>query len=229
LFNVAGDTSAPPTNAAWSGTLLFSLFNSNQGFRLMSTGDGESVDTLNDWRDALFAYASYRAGFGAAVLQVAKQSLSFPLGDPVQNARDASILGSTWGSFVSSNGWTSFFNTLLSGSISPALTAAFNQIELYGQRKILDMLRGSYYAQSFGDTVSDAAFKANAFAFAQQLGLTGQSLQVRHLSASEILAGAMAAGPSQSTYIAALVALSPFVITNGTWTSNEVKLVRFAK
>ena len=59
LFNKdLNDTAAPPKNAAWSGSLLFSLLRSDQTNRLMQGGgDPAKIDTLNDWRDALYDLA----------------------------------------------------------------------------------------------------------------------------------------------------------------------------
>ncbi|MCH7335444.1 hypothetical protein [Acinetobacter sp. NIPH 2699] len=69
LFNRdPNDTAASEkANSAWSGTLLFTQLTSDQSYRLMSKGDNPlAVDSLNDWRDVLYAYVSYEAGFKAA-------------------------------------------------------------------------------------------------------------------------------------------------------------------
>lgn len=60
LFNRdPSDTAAElQQNAAWSGTLLFSLLGSDQTGRLLGTGASGQLDTLNDVRDVLFAYVS---------------------------------------------------------------------------------------------------------------------------------------------------------------------------
>ena len=88
LFNISNDTANTPTNAAWSGTLLFTLLNSNQSGRLIASGSTDSVDTINDWRDVLFA----KLALDKAILPTAA---AFLLENPIQKAVDTIIMGNT--------------------------------------------------------------------------------------------------------------------------------------
>jgi len=53
-------------NAAWSGSLLFTLLGHDQSWRLMDFGVKGEIDTLNDVRDVLYAYESYDKGLSKA-------------------------------------------------------------------------------------------------------------------------------------------------------------------
>lgn len=62
LFQVlgAGDT-AFASNAAWSGAILFTPLGSDQSWRMFSSGNAGAVDTLDDWKNLIFAYDSFAA------------------------------------------------------------------------------------------------------------------------------------------------------------------------
>ncbi|SDC09137.1 hypothetical protein [Acinetobacter boissieri] len=69
LFNrdLKDSASRDGGNAAWSGTLLFTLLRNDQTWRLIGRGNSPlKIDSLNDWRDILYAYYSYKKGVMAA-------------------------------------------------------------------------------------------------------------------------------------------------------------------
>lgn len=69
LFNrdLTDSAAEEQNNAAWSGTLLFTLLGDDQTGRLIGRGkDATLIDSLNDWRDILYAYYSYKKGVMAA-------------------------------------------------------------------------------------------------------------------------------------------------------------------
>lgn len=71
-------------SAAWSGVLLFSSFDQpdvpggavDETGRLISTGSPDTADTLDDWRNVLYANYSYTNGVLAAGLEGASELLS---------------------------------------------------------------------------------------------------------------------------------------------------------
>lgn len=71
LFNgdLNDSAAAEKANSAWSGALLFEDLTSDQTWRLMSTGNPDTIDTLSDIRDILFAFQAYGEGIKSAVTQ----------------------------------------------------------------------------------------------------------------------------------------------------------------
>ena len=170
-------------NSAWSGSLLFSLLRSDQTGKLMSTGaSSASIDTLNDWRDVLYAYKSYEAGLKAAVVGSAATLLLSQTGSPEQRAQaattiatDTLVMGATVYGYVS-NGLSDIKTAILSGTPNPTLKEAFTVIGNVGQNKFLDMLMGAVQAKQLLGTTTDANFAATAKAFFG--ALTPQELQI---------------------------------------------------
>ncbi|GGI54681.1 calcium-binding protein [Oxalicibacterium solurbis] len=218
LFNIAGDTIAPPVNAAWSGSLLFTLLGSNQNDRLMSTGDSvDQIDTVNDWRDVLFAYDSYLAGLKAAFVAFSSESQ----GDLEQYNRDVGIMGETIQSYLSVPGQTfdNLWDALPFASLNnpvtttPALRDAFRLIDTYGEERILDWLHASITGDPVVPT-TNVTFAANAKAFADAIGTDGKTWDVQFITDSNQLM-AMAKGEGAEGLAArnALHMLSPMVVS----------------
>lgn len=116
LFNADPlDTAAESQqNSAWSGTLLFGLLSSDQSGRLIGTGGGSSIDTLNDMRDVLYAYQAYQAGLWQASLAGVS---GFLLG--TSNTGNTFVTGfATLTSYIS-NGGTDVLGALLLGTSNP--------------------------------------------------------------------------------------------------------------
>jgi len=59
VFKGLGEDTAYTQNAAWSGSLLFSLLGGNETGRLFSTGEAQTLDTLDDWKNALIAFDAF--------------------------------------------------------------------------------------------------------------------------------------------------------------------------
>lgn len=160
LFNKTGDTSAPPINSAWSGSLLFSLLRSDQTNRLMQGGgDPAKIDTLNDWRDVLYAYRSYEAGFVAARSAYLFESQE-------QALVDTTILGTTALGYINGPGTLqSLQDAVVGGTPNPTLKEAFSVIGNVGQNKFLDMLMGAIQGKNLLGITTDDNFSSAAQAF----------------------------------------------------------------
>ena len=200
LFKFAGDTAAPPINAAWSGTLLFGLLRSDQTGKLMSTGDGGSIDTLNDWRDVLFSAAAYSKGLKAAWT-------AYWAGDEYQKDRDFKVLDQTvTGYLLSSGDPASLAGAVINGTANPTLKAAFKVIGDVGQNKYLDMLMGAIQGKPLLGSTTDANFASKANTFFSAYGTTLQAISAELLP---ITAGGMASKAQTDVNVrAALAALS---------------------
>ena len=189
-------------NAAWSGSLLFSLLRSDQTDRLMNGGgDSKKIDTLNAWRDVLYAQVSYSKGLQAAFT-------AYWAGSGDQKDRDFKTLDQTiTGYLLSSGDATSLLSAVTNGTPNPTLKAAFKVVGDAGANKFLDMLMGAVQGKPLLGTTTDANFATTAKAF---LGaLTPAELQ--RISASLMPTGASAIAELAKTDVnarSALVALS---------------------
>ncbi|PJG69036.1 calcium-binding protein, partial [Acinetobacter seifertii] len=186
LFNRdPNDTAASDKlNSAWSGTLLFTQLTSDQNYRLMSAGDKKTIDTLNDWRDVLYAYVSYEAGFKAA-------RAKFLLENSIQQSTDQAILGDTFYGYIT-GGKTliDYISTLVMGTDNQGLLSSFQIIQYIGVNRFLDMLMGAVLGKPIIGATNDDNFFINAKTFFQSsiLGLATQSLNKFTLSELTLLA-----------------------------------------
>ena len=202
LFKKPGDTSAPPINSAWSGTLLFSLLRSDQTNRLMQGGgDPTKIDTLNDWRDVLYAQVSYSKGLQAAFT-------AYWSGDVDQKDRDFKTLDQTVTGYLRSSGDSaSLLSAVTNGTPNATLKAAFKVIGDAGANKFLDMLMGALQGKALSGTTTDANFSATAKTFLGEL----TPAQLQSISASLMPTSASAIAELAKTDVnarSALVALS---------------------
>lgn len=123
-----GDT-AFLQNSAWSGTLLFSLLRSDQTAKLISTATTTAIDTLNDWRDVLYAAAAYAKALPAA-------NAAYWSGSLAQKTTDMAVMGTTIISYFNSGHTTAdVWNTVLSGASNGMVGNAFTLIGDVGQNK----------------------------------------------------------------------------------------------
>ncbi|WP_109439549.1 calcium-binding protein [Acinetobacter haemolyticus] len=188
LFNRdPNDTAAElGANSAWSGALLFTQLTSDQSYRLMSKGDKPLVvDSLNDWRDVLYAYVSYEAGFKAAATEFLKNVIIDETIGSNQTAKDIAILGQTfYGYVVGEKTFIDYLSTLVTGTDNQKLLSSFGLINSVGVNRFLDMLMGAVLGKSIIGTTNDDNFFANARAFFQSsiLDLETQSLNQSSLS-----------------------------------------------
>ena len=174
LFNAnLQDTAAElQQNSAWSGGLLFSLLRSDQTGRLMNGGgDTRQIDTLNDWRDVLYAYKSYEAGLKAAVIGGAQTLALSQSGSPEQRAQaattiatDTLVMGATLYGYVNS-GASDVLGAILAGTPNPTLKAAFQTIGNMGANTFLDMLMGAVQGKSLLGATTNSNFASTAKAF----------------------------------------------------------------
>ena len=184
LFNRDPDDTAAAlnSNSAWSGSLLFSLLRSDQTNRLMQGGgDPAKIDTLNDWRDVLYAYRSYEAGVKATIAGATTTTALALLGTPLQKvqalatqATDLAIMGATLYGYASS-GSGDLQSATIAGTPNPTLKSAFGTIGGSGANRFLDMLMGAVQGKQLLGTTTDTDFAANAKTF---FDLTPSQLQV---------------------------------------------------
>lgn len=159
-------------NSAWSGSLLFSLLNSNQTFRLMNTGDTGEIDTLSDLRDVLFAYMAYAEGIKAAAIVFAQNAAvaalipTVPTSAGEQCQRDALIMGQTLTSYMTSGGGLSGLkDIILDSTDDPVLKKAFSVIGDVSPPKFVDMIMGAVLGKCVigGTTDQNIDSTINAF------------------------------------------------------------------
>lgn len=153
------DTAAEKqNNAAWSGTLLFTLLRNDQTGRLIGRGNSPlKIDSLNDWRDILYAYYSYKKGVMAAAKKGTFTLFTFLFNPNFNNIQtsaeelssDIGTLTKTGMSYfdeqrgdVFDKGGT-LFQTLWSGSDNSEMIKAFQLIDYMGENSFLDMLQGA--------------------------------------------------------------------------------------
>ena len=217
LFKRDESDTAFTRNSAWSGTLLFSLLRSDQTGRLTSTGNGSSIDTLNDWRDVLYAYKSYEAGFVAARSAYLFESRE-------QAVRDTVVLGATALGYVNGPGtFQSLKDAVVNGTPNPTLKEAFKVIGDVGQNKFLDMLMGAVQGKPLLGTTTDTNFQANVQAFFG--ALTPAQLQAINAKQMPVDATELAAlGRNDAHARAALAALSVVSVQVSNAVADQFKL-----
>ena len=236
LFNRdRNDTAAEQQqNSAWSGALLFSLLRSDQTGKLMSTGaSSASIDTLNDWRDVLYAYKSYEAGIKATVAGAATTATLALIGTPLQKAQalatqavDLTIMGATLFGYAYS-GAGDLLGAVRAGTSNPTLKEAFKVISEVGQNKFLDMLMGAVIGKPLIGTTTDTNFQANIQAFFG--ALTPAQLQAINAKQMPLDATELAALASKDANArAALAALSIVSVEVSNAAADQFKLYNAA-
>ena len=86
----------------------------------MRTGSDAGIDTLNDWRDVLYAYTAYRNGLRAAFD-------TYWSSDAEQKDRDVKIMDKTiTGYLLSSGDPLSLASAIVNGTTNPTLNHARN-------------------------------------------------------------------------------------------------------
>lgn len=217
LFNRdLNDTAAEKqANSAWSGTLLFTQLTSDQTFRLTSKGaDASKVDSLNDWRDVLYAYVSYEAGFKAA-------RTKFLLENSIQQSTDQAILGDTFYGYVTGEKtFIDYISTLALGTDNQGLLSFFQMIQYVGVNRFLDMLMGAVSGEPILGTTNNDNFFANAKAFFQSSILNLETQSLNQLS----LANLITLAETDANTRAALNALSLVSVQTSTAVQNKFVL-----
>lgn len=200
VFSSMPSDTAYIKNAAWSGAVLFPMLSSDQTSRLMSTGDPAKVDTLNDWRDVLFAYDSAEAALGAAVAAYALDGAS-------QLAIDTQILGEVAASAIRAGGGMSGVETLFAHS---PVFSAIQSIFKYGENNFLGWIVDAY---ANGQNASGGNFEQAASLWASSMGQSGVNINGQIESPSQIAADAKTSGSAGLAARNALLNLDPFVVT----------------
>lgn len=224
LFNRnVNDTAAEEqANSAWSGTLLFTQLTSDQSYRLMSTGDDKlAVDSLNDWRDVLYAYVSYEAGLKAAATEFLKNMVIDEIVGGNQTAKDISILGKTFYGYVKGEKtFIDYIATLAAGADNQNLLSAFKLINVVGKNRFLDMLMGVSLGKPLIGKINDDNFFASAKLFFQSPILTLKTQALDKLTLSELINLAK----NDANIRAALNALSMISIETSTAVKEKFEL-----
>lgn len=204
-------------NAAWAGALLFSPLGGDESWRLMSsnsdsfTGKDYQIDTMNDWRDVLYAKIAFDAAFKAGAAEFTKNLLLSEI-NPTGNASkqlitDAVILGKTNIAFLAAGELNDAFYNAWLGTSNPELLAAFKMIDELGKNAFLDMLMGAQLGDHITMPTTDETFADNSRAyFGSALPLDTTSLY--ELELDEIIALAKQKDSAGENTRAALSALS---------------------
>ncbi|MES2634685.1 MAG: putative Ig domain-containing protein [Pseudomonadota bacterium] len=220
LFNRdPSDTAAElQQNSAWSGSLLFSLLNSNQTNRLVSTGVSGSIDTLNDVRDVLYAAVAYQAGLKAA-------ALTWHFQGSTQRDTDIAIIGNTIVAYLTAPTNESLLTTLRLGATGE-VGKMFKTVADIGAPVFLDMVMGAVQAKALTGTTTSANFEATARAFFGALNPTQlQAVNAKLWSDPAALSAAAQADTAEGASArAALAALSVVSVKISDTVANNFKL-----
>lgn len=210
LFGRDASDTASTVNSAWSGSLLFNMLRSDQTFRLCTTGNStDEIDSLNDFRDVLYAASSYDEGLSAAGATFISE---FP---SLQFGTDVSIFGPTLATYMFFGGGE-LLDTLRFGAAFGPVGSALKTIGAVGEERILDMVMGAYQAKAMIGTTTEENYEDVARAFfgelsPAQLGAspieisTGAKLAMEALTDKDALA-ALAALSVVKVHVASEVA-----------------------
>ena len=217
LFNRdLNDTAAElQQNSAWSGSLLFSLLGSNQTGRLVSTGSGTSIDTLNDIRDVLYAAMAYKAGLQAGAATWATST-------PAQQSKDATIAGATVTAYLSGDQSASSLAATLGNGATGVVGQAFKLIADIGAPKFLDMLSGAAVGKSQLGNTTAANFAERANTFFSAYGTSLQTIGAQLLPTDAAALASKARTDVNAR--AALAALSVVSVQVSTTTADQFSL-----
>jgi Ca2+-binding RTX toxin-like protein len=213
-------------NAAWSGAFGFALLGSPQqaSLSLLSTGGMDIADTLDDWKNVIFAYDAYARATAAGGVQLFKDwILSSISADPVgqfSNTVLKPVLAQVNIGLASGQ-----FNLLVSAVADrTAAGTAIQLVSKYGEATFLDFMRNAYNGAPRFDTTGsvevlsgiqpEGNFAQHARAFAQSFGVNGQQIKMIFVEPTDILAKAKTSDLDAVASRNALRGLTPLVITN---------------
>lgn len=212
--SLQGDT-ALTANSAWAGSLLFAPMGSDQSSRLYSTGLSTTVDTVDDWKNILYAYDS----FVQAIKEVAAWKSALHPGEVWDAAKIfAGLPGIGWSELaedISSNlvqsgdyAWGPKLSRLFQGTPVERPLAAMGR---YGSAEALNMLMSAWLGRPT-DVADEANLLTTAHAFFDSLGSSmTQTLPmalIEDLGVDEI----RAAAKTDIRYRNALQSLSVFLV-----------------
>lgn len=191
-------------NSGWAGSILFTQLHSDQTYRLLgSNKDDASFDTLDDLRNILFSRNSFYKG-----LQGALSSAVDSVG--VQTLTDIGIAWDTItqsGFLTNAIGSNSLFATFFSAT--SAARSLVQQIDVFTDGQLLDMLRRSLNDGVISKTITDNDFKNNALTFFSQVG----DVMQLHIEKISEVSGLQAQARTDFASLVALNSLSLFRFT----------------
>jgi hypothetical protein len=204
LFGSNHSDSAFTNSAAWPGSMLFPLLGSDQSWRLLGSQADQTLNSVDDLKNVLFAYDSIKY----AVSQISTSEwaeLGLVFGDiGVQILRN-----------VASGNASEVANTLGVLAGNSAATAALRLVSDQTPSNTLDMLRSAYEGNPIIGTNAQN-FIANAQSFFAALGADAQSIGLESLanrSASDLINMAKLDSMLGLATRNALSTLSIFVLT----------------
>lgn len=222
-------------NSAWSGALGFNLLGGSDPFEswrlLMDGGDTKEtakVDTLDDFKNILFAVDSYqlayKAGFDAAGLDfvnyVAASTYAAQTGQwPTDNAGP---LAAQFAIMFSSGDFLGLVKNV--AARTPIISPVVNTIVEVGANKFLDMLMGATQGKNLFGTTRDSNFASNAANFFNSYGTTLQSTGAKLLDTSSVAILALSDTADGASARAALVALSYVRVDVSSTVADQLKL-----
>lgn len=210
-------------NAAWSGALLFTPLGSDQSGRLFGSGNGGQVDTLDDWKNILFAYDA----FASAAKYVSSQWTSY-----------ASELCSTFEAIWSLPNASPILSDIVTGAafsgdyLGPRLStmfagtpaeAPFAALHRYGVPATLDMLMSAYLGRPSTSTTAENVEAAMSAFFGQISASAAQGLHVGFIGDQNV-EQIRAAATGDIRYRNALQALSVFLVDPPAGASSALEL-----
>ncbi len=213
-------------NAAWSGTMLFSSFDNSdnpsgavdQTGKLISTGNSNLVaDTMDDWRNVVYAYNAYNNGVSEAI------------------GESGATLKSVEALIGFKNDLAVFLETCqLSGRCYPTVNAAVNDqvaedafqpVLLYGDHSVIHQLKdaasGEFSNPSLNEEPEDFEeyFKSNARALFGGPGNQNQLIEATAHRVDDLVLEAQLCNantqPCDTTAQKSLQGLSIFKVPNG--------------
>ncbi|MGP4844154.1 calcium-binding protein [Marinobacter sp. 1Y8] len=212
----AEDSAGGEQNAAWSGTVLFSALGSDQTQRLTKAG-GQGLNTLDDFKNILFAFDAYARAHEAARSVPLAQITSLD----AQIFTDIGIALSTPISAVDDL-WQLAWNEL-SSLLSGDAQKLGKLIASSGPSAVLDWIKSSYQGESLAGSTTDESFVSSASAFFGNLSPQDQQTTVAQLlpiQKQELVQLAMQDAAVRN----ALYALSPIAVTLPAY-SNDLSLL----
>jgi Ca2+-binding RTX toxin-like protein len=227
--SIASDTAASE-NAAWAGTLLFQFLRppndleSDQTLRLMrsNTATPSVADTMDDWRNLLFAQSAYNHAMGQVIRNAPNDVL------------DATVAGflTELGSFSEAAAYSNLTLTrvfdLRIVTRNSAAADEYVVLGSYPEARTLELLRSAYFGSVRSEN-SERLFSLRARTFfLESVGrVPGQTLSTTYRSPQALVIEALVPGNLEARQ--SLFALTPFSVIGGASTPPEPGLVNLTE
>ncbi|AWF82128.1 hypothetical protein BTJ40_15525 [Microbulbifer sp. A4B17] len=228
--NDSGVNAANGGGAAWSGSILFSMFSqpgslSDESYRLLSVGDKGSFDTVDDFRNILFAFEAFSVAAKEVVTSLAKFETK-PLADDLLIFADLlSVDRGSWeniyeevmeayegaldlaGPALMDWSWNTLLSQMMKGSLAHE---AFSHVADFNIYELVDKL-GELYGFDFG-TVDADDFRTNAHHIFDEIKSQGDLNTDFKLLCNVSVSDLFNEAENSIGYRYALHSLSPFVL-----------------